>query len=114
MRHLLLSFSLEHLLALRVFHGLKTFGLLVHSLAVHCIMVLLFSQLFKSLGRQVVSRSEHLLLVLLADVNPSINCALVDDNTLFSLGIMISVDNGPLIKVFILGVLRPHKIWYFV
>lgn len=92
--HRLQALSLEDFFVVWILHCLDLFCLVFGFFPGHCVGVLFIGQLFERLGRHVVPWSEHLLLVLLPDIDLFVNCAFVDDHTLF--WVLVCVDDAAL------------------
>ena len=104
------SFSLKHFFALRVFHGRLHLPLLVLGLSPQGVRHLLFGQLLQGLGGHVVARLEHLILVLLSEIDSLVNCVLVDVGLLSWVLILLNYALG----VVIIHVRGSHHVWNFV
>ena len=111
--HLLESFPFKHLLRFRIFLCLHCLVVLVLLLTLHGIRIFFLSKLLESLSWHVMARSEHLIFVLRSNINPAVDCALVNNYTLFRLLISFH-DSASIVKIIVIQVLRSHEIWHII
>ena len=91
--HLLEAFPFKDLFTFRIFVGNLFLQSLIFGLPFHGFCNLLISELFKSHGRHVVSRSEYLFFVLLSHVDYLISSFLLNDDSLFGGQVLVGLND---------------------
>jgi hypothetical protein len=97
-------------------HDFFVFGVLVGPLHLHLLVLLLSShsifvffvtELLQCLGREVVARTEHLVLVLLSDIYQLVGCVLLNFDTINLVFSVLGYDAAALVKL----VGGSHEVW---